>query len=188
MDGPDLAAVGVSAADLAGLLSEPDRLRVFAALALGAATAGEVASHAQLDPRTTAQALVRLAAGGLVSTVDQQLVLHTGAFKAAARAAAPRRVEEVAPTGDPDTDAVLRRFLVEGRLLSIPASRGKRLKVLEHIAMTFEPGIRYPEREVNALLRAWYPDWAALRRYLVDEHLLSRDAGEYWRSGGQVTV
>jgi hypothetical protein len=91
-------------------------------------------------------------------------------------------------SGDPDTDAVLRRFLVDGRLLSVPARRSKRLKVLEHIAMTFEPGVHYPEREVNVLLRAWHPDYAALRRYLVDEHLLSRESGEYWRSGGPVVV
>jgi len=44
--------------------------------------------------------------------------------------------------------------------------------------------VRYPERQVNAMLRAWYPDYAALRRYLVDEHLLAREAGEYWRAGG----
>jgi len=177
----------VNAADLAGLLSEPDRLRVVAALALGAVTVAEVADQARLDPRTTTQALVRLEAGGLVSTVDGRLVLHTEAFKNAARAAAPRPAGD-APTGDPEVDAVLRRFLVDGRLLSIPTSHGKRLKVLEHVAMTFEPGMRYPEREVNALLRAWYPDFAALRRYLVDEHLLSREAGFYWRSGGPVIV
>ena len=36
----------------------------------------------------------------------------------------------------------------------------------------------------HAVLRAWHPDHAALRRYLVDELLLARDAGIYWRIGG----
>ncbi|MFC7573598.1 DUF2087 domain-containing protein [Klenkia terrae] len=76
----------------------------------------------------------------------------------------------------------------EGRLTSIPAHRGKRLVVLDHLVRVFEPGVRYPEREVNALLAVWHPDTAALRRYLVDEGLLSRDAGVYWRSGGTVEV
>jgi len=44
--------------------------------------------------------------------------------------------------------------------------------------------VRYPEREVDAMLRAWHPDHAALRRHLVDEDLLARDAGMYWRIGG----
>jgi len=60
--------------------------------------------------------------------------------------------------------------------------------VLEHLVRVFEPGVRYPEREVNALLAVWHPDVAALRRYLVDEGLLTREAGVYWRSGGWVDV
>jgi hypothetical protein len=60
--------------------------------------------------------------------------------------------------------------------------------VLEHLLRVFEPGVRHPEREVNALLAVWPPDVAALRRYLVDERLLGRDAGIYWRTGGPVCV
>ena len=75
-----------------------------------------------------------------------------------------------------------------GRLTSVPAQRTKRLVVLDHLVRVFEPGVRYPEREVNALLAAWHPDVAALRRYLVDEALLTRDAGVYWRTGGRVDV
>ncbi len=38
------------------------------------------------------------------------------------------------------------------------------------------------------MLAVWHPDVAALRRYLVDEGLLTREAGVYWRSGGTVEV
>jgi hypothetical protein len=91
-------------------------------------------------------------------------------------------------SADPAEAAVLSAFLRGGRLVSIPAQQGKRRLVLDHLVRVFEPGVRYPEREVNALLRAWHPDVAALRRYLVDEGLLSRAAGVYWRSGGPVEV
>jgi hypothetical protein len=70
----------------------------------------------------------------------------------------------------------------------MPAAHGKRMVVLEHIAAAFEPGVRYPEREVNAVLRAWFDDYAALRRYLVDSDLLSRADGTYWRTGGPVVL
>jgi hypothetical protein len=76
----------------------------------------------------------------------------------------------------------------DGRLVSIPAQQSKRRVVLQHIVRVFEPGIRYPEREVNALLAVWHADHAALRRYLVDEGLLSREGGLYWRTGGYVDV
>jgi hypothetical protein len=70
----------------------------------------------------------------------------------------------------------------------IPATRGKRRVVLEHIVAAFEPGVRYPERTVDAILRAWHDDHASLRRHLVDEGLMDRHAGEYWRSGGYVQL
>ena len=89
---------------------------------------------------------------------------------------------------DPGTAAVFRAFFVQGRLQTMPAKRSKRLIVLDHIARTFEPGVRYAETEVNAFLRAFHADYAMLRRYLVDEGFLTRDHGIYWRSGGGVDV
>ena len=83
---------------------------------------------------------------------------------------------------------VLRAFVVDDRLRSIPRRGRKRRIVLEYLASAFEPGVRYREAQVNAVLRAWHDDVAALRRYLVDEGLLSRAGGEYWRSGGWVDV
>ena len=84
-------------------------------------------------------------------------------------------------------DAVLRRFLDEdGRIAQVPAKLAKRLVVLDHVAHAFEVGVRYPEREVDAVLRAFHPDHAALRRYLVEHGFLTREAGVYWRSGGTV--
>jgi hypothetical protein len=64
--------------------------------------------------------------------------------------------------------------------------------VLERVAQSFEPGVRYPEREVDVMLRAWTDgdaaDHATLRRHLVDHQLLARDSGEYRRSGGWIDV
>jgi hypothetical protein len=38
------------------------------------------------------------------------------------------------------------------------------------------------------MLGAFHDDYAALRRYLVDEEFLSREGGSYWRTGGSVDV
>ena len=127
---------------------------------------------------------------GLVSQDDGSWTLRAERFREAARAAAPDTTPEDHSAAGPAEAAVLRVFLRDGRLTSIPAARGKRLVVLDHIVRVFEPGVRYSEREVNAALRAFHPDVAALRRYLVDEDFLSREggAGDYWRSGGTVEV
>ena len=83
-------------------------------------------------------------------------------------------------------------------MLAMPAAHGKRLVVLNHLAGLFEPGRRYPEREVNELLGRYHPDYALLRRYLVDDGFLDRadepapsgshSVKVYWRTGGTVEL
>jgi hypothetical protein len=178
----------VDAATLVGMLAEPTRLKVVAALALGAGTLEEVADAAGLPLKDAALAARRLARGGLVRRDGRRLELLAGRFQAAARSAAESAPPPERLSDDPAEDAVLSAFVRDGRLTSIPAQRSKRLVVLHHLLRVFEPGVRYPEREVGALLAVWHPDVAALRRYLVDEGLLTREAGVYWRTGGYVEV
>jgi hypothetical protein len=88
-----------------------------------------------------------------------------------------------------DDDRVLENFVdVAGRLLSIPVQRKKRLAVLNWLAEDFQPGRLYPESEVNRVLGRRHPDFAALRRYLVDEELMQRRRGVYWRTGSVPNV
>lgn len=69
------------------------------------------------------------------------------------------------------------------QLVTIPAQRKKRLLVLRYLAEQFKPGERYAEADVNWILGRFHPDYAALRRYLVDEELLQRRESVYWRTG-----
>jgi hypothetical protein len=177
-----------SPAALCGLLAEEDRLRVYAAVVLGASGLAAIESATGLPARAVAAAVGRLQQGGLLGVAEAGLRADVEVFKDSVRAhaAAPAQVEPMDP--DRQRDQILRTFVVDGRLTQMPAAHGKRMVVLEHIASSFEPGVRYPEREVNAVLRAWFDDYAALRRYLVDSDLLSRADGTYWRTGGPVAV
>jgi hypothetical protein len=86
-----------------------------------------------------------------------------------------------------DLPKELRPFVSEGRITAIPARRARRLLLLNRVAQAFEPGRRYDEAAVNEVLKGLFDDHAALRRYLVDEELMSRTPdGTYWRSGGTV--
>jgi len=178
----------MEAGTIVGLLADPVRLKVVAALALGAGTLEEVAEATALPLKDVALAARRLSRAGLVHRDGHVLALRTERFGEAARAAAALAPPAPRLSEDPAQDAVLQTFLRDGRLVSIPTQHSKRRVVLEHLVVVFEPGVRYPEREVNALLAAWHPDVAALRRYLVDEGFLTRQAGVYWRSGGYVEV
>jgi hypothetical protein len=180
--------------EILGLLAEEDRLKVVAALALGAETSAEITAATGLGGRQTGRALARLDAGGLVDRDGGAYRLRVEALREAAMADAKPDPE---PVGTGEGASVLGRFIRGNRLTSIPTARAKRLLVLDHLAGLFEPGWRYQETEVNEILGAWYPDYAALRRHLVDEGFLRRvDAtGErglsvmlYWRSGGSFEV
>jgi hypothetical protein len=178
------------AAAIVGLLADDDRSRVVAALVLGAATVEEVRSATGLGVRAVASALARLIDGELVVRSDDGAHhLLAGAFRRAAIAAAPDRPEPD-PTGEVTEDAarVLRTFFRGGRLVSIPMQHSKKRIVLDRLAQEFDIGARYSERQVNAILRRFHDDVAALRRYLVDEEFLDRERGEYWRAGGSVPL
>jgi len=84
------------------------------------------------------------------------------------------------------SDQRLRVFLGHNTITVMPARQSRRRLLLDVIAQAFEPGVRYPERDVNVFLSAIHADHAALRRYLVDDGFLSRADGQYWRSGGTV--
>jgi hypothetical protein len=180
--------------EILGLLAEEDRLKAVAALALGATSTAEIAAATGLGARQLGRALARLAAGGLVEGDPAGYRLRAEVLREAAMADA-KPEPDTSPDGG---DGVLRRFIRGNRLTSLPASRGKRLVVLDHLAGLFEPGRRYTEPEVNQVLGAWHPDYAALRRHLVDEGFLkrgdetdpatSRSVKHYWRSGGSFDV
>src|SRR3954463_13631154 len=149
---------GADAATIAGLLAAPARLKGVAALALGAGTLEEVAEAAGLPLKDVALAARRLARAGLVHRDGHAPALHSEQFGAAARAAAEAAPPPEPLSSDPAEDAVLSAFVRKGRLVSIPAQQSKSRVVLEHLVRVFEPGVRYPEREVNALLGVWHPD------------------------------
>ncbi|MEV7804603.1 DUF2087 domain-containing protein [Microbispora sp. NPDC088329] len=155
-----------------GLLGQDATLRVLAALVL---RPGEPLDKVTgLDPETAAKALERLSRGGLAVREGDDWRARPETFRDLLRAL-------------PSTPAdPMDAFLVDGRLVSLPAKRAKRLMVLDYIVQVFEVGVRYPEKEVDVALRAFHDDYAALRRYLVDEGFLSREANVYWRSGGTV--
>jgi hypothetical protein len=78
--------------------------------------------------------------------------------------------------------AVLHAFVREdGTLRSIPARQHKKIIIMEYLVKLFEPDLKYPETEVNRILRACHDDVAALRRHLVQAGFLDRDNGIYWR-------
>ena len=108
------------AARLLGLLAEPDRLKVAAAIVLGAQTVDEIVHATRLEPKAVEVALARLTSGGLVSGERRRLVLDEEELRAAVRSAAEEREAGEKLGLPPVASDVLRRFVRNGRLVSIP--------------------------------------------------------------------
>jgi hypothetical protein len=188
------------------MLATEERLRAVAALALGARTSDGLAAATGLPARDLLQALNKLVSAGLVVDDGKDgWRLRAGAFAEAVRVGAGDEEQAADDHGASDAKeaAILRVFMPAGRLVAFPASRVKRRVVLDQVARLFEPGVRYSEREVNVALRAVCappdaarggdayapaPDHVTLRRYLVDEGYLAREAGVYWRAGGTYDI
>ena len=168
----------MKAATVSGLLGDEERLRVIAAIALGARTVDDVASASELAPETVQHTLPRLISAGLVFQEDG-LHVDTSRFREAARDR-PARQREL-PGATPEQARVLRNFVEDGRLKALPVRASQRRVVLEYLASRFEAGADYDEADVNELLFEFNDDYASLRRYLVDEGLVTRTAGRYRR-------
>lgn len=152
-------------------------------------TDGLVAATGQ-DRREVLEALGVLAVEGLVTKGDAEAwVLQESGLLAVADLLpkAPPPAPRVFFGMTADEGEVLARYTSGNRLTEIPSKRSHRLVVLERLALEFDPGTRYEERQVNGILSLWHPDYAALRRALVDEGFMDRGGGEYWRAGGRVT-
>jgi len=177
--------------DIVRALADPERIAIAGLLARADRTADELAEELDLDPRRAMAHLGKLTAAGVVAVADDRRTyrLDTGTLRQAAEIVGPPREAGLAlGAATEDEEHVLRTFFRNGRLTEIPMKRSKRLIVLERVALEFEPGRRYDEPEVNAIVGVFFTDHAALRRYLVDEGFLDRDHGEYWRAGGRVDV
>lgn len=102
-------------------------------------------------------------------------MIETGETYTAARAALRSEHEEA----ERFRDRIVRAFLREGRLVTIPARRRARVVILLELLALFEPGRDYSEREVNGILRPVHEDVAYLRRELVDYGFLTREHSVY---------
>ena len=166
------------------LLLDPVRLAVAGDAVAGGSDVAALAARLGVDERTVATARGKLAAAGLLDGEN----INREALRAVAQSlptdppAAPAVVE--GPWTAEEVE-ILGRFFSGGRLQSVPTNLTKRRVVLERLAQEFEPGLRYEEADVNFRLQLFYHDYAALRRYMVDEGIMDRAEGVYWRTGGR---
>lgn len=167
-------------------LASADRLRIIGVLVRGKASQNDIAEQLHLPQRDVFNHLSFLVHVGVVIESDGFYDLDEKAVEAFARGQfeGKRATFDAAEKKPEDARKVLKTFLnADGTLKQIPPQGNKLLIVLNFIADAFAFDTNYTEKEVNTILRRFHVDTAALRRYLVDSGLMSResDGTRYWR-------
>lgn len=75
----------------------------------------------------------------------------------------------------PEADKkVLRTYMAGTRLTQFPNREKRWLVILRWLVTLFEPGVRYSEKEVNAILTRVHEDYALMRRDLIEYGFMRR--------------
>ncbi|MBN1426031.1 metalloregulator ArsR/SmtB family transcription factor [Candidatus Fermentibacteria bacterium] len=169
-------------------LANENRLKIVGILAGRECSVGELASTLELEEPTVSHHLGKLKRAGLVimrrvgndhlhrldlSTLDhlRRELLSDARIASLAEGTTSSDWEE----------KVLGNFVNGETITAIPAGYKKRLVLLRWLAERFEFGVKYPEKQVNALINRHHEDHAFFRRAMVDEGLMKRENGIYWR-------
>ncbi len=76
---------------------------------------------------------------------------------------------------------ILNNYVDGERINTLPSGYKKRLVVLKWVADHFEFERKYSEIEVNEIIEQHHVDYCTLRREMVEEGLMERSEGVYWR-------
>jgi predicted transcriptional regulator len=173
-------------------LADENRLKIIGLLAQQPYTVEKLAETLKLGVSTTSHHLARLAKAGLVAArTDGHYYIYSLQIDRMKNMAQRLLHEDELPrlSEDLDQDVFDRKVLAnftdrEGRITAFPAQQKKYLVLLRYVLKAFEPGVRYPEKQVNEILARFNNDTAMLRRSLVEYHLMGREGGggEYWIS------
>jgi hypothetical protein len=85
---------------------------------------------------------------------------------------------------DPFDKKVLAAFTtMDGRIRAFPTQEKKFLVLVRYVLKNFESGVRYTEKQVNAILGKYSEDTALLRRAFIEYRFMTREGGgrKYWR-------
>jgi biotin operon repressor len=176
-------------------LADESRLDIFQALHGQERGVGEVAAQMKLSEATVSHHLARLREAGLVTLrmAGNHRFYQVNPLGLARLKAAMAEIEALRPSPlerpeeqdeawikalgwSQEDEAVLRKYVLNGRILRLPSKRKAMEVILRWLATLFELERIYSEPEVNAILKAAYPpDHVGLRRDLIDLGHLRRD-------------
>jgi biotin operon repressor len=167
-------------------LGDESRLLILDALREKPKYVEELSERLKLAVSTVSFHLKKLEAAGLVSSAKEQYytiyTLNDSLLKVT--------LKELISSGETDRtvqdsrmsayrNKIIKTFFSRGKLQKLPAQYKKKLIILEEILRKFDKDKAYPEREVDEIISGVYDDYCTVRRYFIDEKMMSRKNGIY---------
>ena len=170
------------------VLGNESRLKILGLLANQERSVGELAALLELREPTVSHHLATMKKLGLVNVRAKGNTriywLDVKFLESMSKdILSQAQLAELAPADDENRweQKVLRTFVENGRITQLPARRKKQLVIMNWVVEHFEYDVRYPEADLNERLKQLNPDFASLRRYLIDHQLMARENNIYWR-------
>lgn len=170
------------------VLGNESRLKLLGLLANEECSVGELAHRLALKEPTVSHHLAKLKELELVSRRadgnSHYYSLNSKALEQMNKALLTRQnmvglVKD--ESGDGWERKVLQSFLDGDKIRAIPVQYKKQMVIAKWLVEKFDPGRRYPESEVNEIIKRHHNDSATWRRYFVEQQLMARENGVYWR-------
>ena len=169
-------------------LSDKSRLQILKSLAIEDMYVERLAERLGITAPTVSFHLKKLADAGAVTSYKSQYYMMYSLNREIFETTISEILQEKSDEEEAQTrrDAEYRQKVIDtffeyGKLKAIPVQRKKERIVLEVIARAFEFDRIYSEREVNIVLADFHDDFCTLRRDMIGEQLLDRNAKGYWR-------
>lgn len=169
-------------------LSDKSRLQILKSLAVEDMYVERLAERLGLTPSTISFHLKKLAdAGAVTSSKSQYYTIYSlkrDVFETSILEILQKESDEAQIQAQRDAEyrqKVINAFFEYGKLKSIPAQRKKERIVLEEILQSFAFDRLYSEKEVNLIIADFHDDFCTLRRDMIGERLLERNADGYRR-------
>ena len=164
-------------------LADKSRLQILKSLAMEDMYVERLAERLGISAPTVSFHLKKLADAGAVTSYKSQYYmmysLNKDIFETSMLEIIREKSDEAEIQAQRDAEyrkKVIDAFFEYGKLKSIPSQRKKERIVLEVIADAFEYDRIYTEREVNIIIADFFDDFCTIRRDMISENLLDRDA------------
>lgn len=74
-----------------------------------------------------------------------------------------------------EREKVLKNYIKEGRITTLPSKEKRKIIILQYIIGKFDPKRKYVEKEVNEILKGMIDDHVTVRRHLIDYGFMGRN-------------